>query len=584
MEITNRVRKQMWEIIENKEIKAVFQPIVSLKTGEVYGYEALSRISKKDCDFNIGEAFEIAQEMNCLWMFEKLCRVNSIKMSIHKPKGAKLFLNVDPNIMHDPDFKSGITHKKLRKYNLNCGDIIFEATERSAIEDMDTFKASLKHYKEQGFRVAMDDVGSGYSGINRIFDVNPSFIKIDMEIIRNIENDELKRSFVSLLSKFSEDTGIALIAEGIETEKQLEELIALNIDYAQGYYLAKPSEGFETIDEEIQKKILEIHARYNKKEYSPAYFNTVEPLCSKKTKVLPDTDFQEVYRIMQDSNVAEVAVVDEEEKFLGILTNHFVLQAFGGMYGYNLNSKKKVSEVMDKECLIVEANTSIETVAKMAMERCQPYIYDAIAVVDGTTQKYIGLLSIKELLMAAVNIQVRRATECNPLTGLPGNNSIEERVKALIGSEDAFSVIYFDLDHFKAYNDAYGFNNGDAMIRMVSEILQEVCRDDEFCGHVGGDDFVVITKADRTESLCECVFERFKERSAKLYSPLDRKRGYIVSKNRNGFVEEFPLATLSVAAITNRVQTFASMNELSLTIAQTKKLAKQSEGNSLVVA
>ena len=131
MEITNRVRKQMWEIIENKEIQSVFQPIVSLKTGEVYGYEALSRITKKNCDFNIGQAFEIAQEMNCLWMFEKLCRMNSIKRSVNKPEGAKLFLNVDPNIMHDPDFKSGLTHKKLRKAFLsNSSDQKAGKTER----------------------------------------------------------------------------------------------------------------------------------------------------------------------------------------------------------------------------------------------------------------------------------------------------------------------------------------------------------------------------------------------------------------------------------------------------------------------
>ena len=335
---------------------------------------------------------------------------------------------------------------------------------------------------------------------------------------------------------------------------------------------------------DIREKILKYYNQYNKREYSPAYFNTVEPLCSKKTTVLPYMDFQEIYHIMRDSSVTEVAVVDEEERFLGILTNHYVLQAFGGMYGYNLNSKKKVSEVMDTDCLVVEANTSIETVAKMAMERCQPYIYDAIAVVDSVTQKYIGLLSIKELLMATVNIQVKRASECNPLTGLPGNVSIEEKIKTVIEQETSYSIIYFDLDNFKAYNDAYGFNNGDAMIWLVSDILQEVCGKDEFCGHVGGDDFVIITKADRTESLCEKVFECFRERAIMLYSPLDRKRGYIISKNRNGFVEKFPLATLSAAAITNRKQNFTSMNELSLMIAQIKKQAKQNVGNSLVVA
>lgn len=88
MPVTDEVRKQMTDIIKNKKIKSVFQPIVSLRNGQVYGYEALSRITLENCSFHIGEAFEIAQEMNCLWAFEKLCRVQSIKASSKKPKGA----------------------------------------------------------------------------------------------------------------------------------------------------------------------------------------------------------------------------------------------------------------------------------------------------------------------------------------------------------------------------------------------------------------------------------------------------------------------------------------------------------------
>lgn len=493
MNITNEIQNQMTEIIKSKEIKSVFQPIVSLRNGTVFAYEALSRITLKKCSFNIGEAFEIAQELNCLWAFEKLCRINSIKMSSHKPKSAKLFLNVDPNIIHDPGFKSGVTHEKLEKNNLDCSDIVFEATERSAIKDLDTFKASLAHYKEQGFQVAIDDVGSGYSGINRIFEINPQFIKIDMEIIRDVENDELKRSFVAALSQFAKDSGIALIAEGIETSAQLETVISLKIDYAQGFYLARPSEKFEKISPEVKKEILRLNNTYNKPMYSPAYFNTVAGLCSKKPMIFPSTLFSDVYEIMNDPNITEMAIVDDDGKFLGVLTKRQVLQSLSGMYGYTLHARKNVSEVMDTTCLTVSPDTPIETAAKMAMARCQPYIYDSIPVIDSSTQKYIGFVSIKDLLLAAVDIQVKRAADCNPLTGLPGNIIIDERVERLIGNTKPFAIIYFDLDNFKAYNDAYGFTNGDMMIKMVSDILTHLCNPDDFCGHIGGDDFVVIT-------------------------------------------------------------------------------------------
>ena len=125
--------------------------------------------------------------------------------------------------------------------------------------DIDTFKALLRHYKEQGFCITVDDVGSGYSGINRIFDLNPQFIKIDMEMIRDIDKDEMKRSFVSALSQFAKDSGISLIAEGIKTSAQLETVISLKIDYAQGLYLAKPSEKFQKLNLEIKKEILRLN-------------------------------------------------------------------------------------------------------------------------------------------------------------------------------------------------------------------------------------------------------------------------------------------------------------------------------------
>lgn len=583
MMITDEIRNQMTEIIKSKAIKAVFQPIVSLKNGSVFGYEAFSRITLKKCSFNISEAFDIAREMKCLWAFELLCRKLSVKMAVDKPQNTKLFLNLDPDIVLDPEFRSGITVEKLEKNEINYGDIIFEAAESWAVSDIELFKSAFKKYRGQGYGVAVSNVCSGYSGINRILDVDPQYIKIDAEIIRDIEKDEMKRSFVSALAQFAGDLGIPLIAQGVESYKQLKTLIELKIDYAQGYFLAKPSEKFEKISQEVKKQIINLSNELNKAKFTPSYLSTVKELCSKKPILSPDAKFSEVYEIMNDPNATETAIVEDNGKFLGVLTKRQVLSALSGMYGYNLNIRKSVGEVMDTSCLTVTEDTPVETASKMAMARCQPYIYDSLPVVEGQTGEYRGFVSIKDLLLASVNIQVRRAADCNPLTGLPGNIVIDEKVETLIGSREPFAIIYFDLDNFKAYNDAYGFTNGDQMIKVVADTLTQFCCEGDFCGHIGGDDFVVITSGDRTESFCRDAFSQFSIKSRELYSEDDRNRGYIVSKNRSGFVEEFPLATLSAAAITNREHSFESIKELSIVIAKTKKLAKQSAGNSLVI-
>lgn len=583
MKITNYIISQMNEIIKNKEIKTVFQPIVSLKNGSVFGYEALSRITLKKCIFDIKEAFDIAREMNFLWTFELLCRKNAIKAAAEKPHYAKLFLNLEPDIIKDPSFKSGITVEKLRKNDIDYCDIIFEAAESYAIGDMEMYTEAVNHYREGGYGIAVTNVCSGYSGMNRLREINPQYIKLDIEIIKDIEKDETKKSYVSALSQFARDLGIPVIALGVENYEQLKTLIEIKIDYAQGGYLAEPSEKFEKISTEIREKIISLNNKYNKPGFIPTYLSTVKEICSKRPMLSPNAMFAEVYEIMNDPNVTETAIVDDNGAFMGILTKRQVLSALSGMYGYTLNMRKNAGEMMDTACLTVTDDTPVETAAKLAMARCQPYIYDSIPVIDGKTGEYCGFVSIKDLLLTAVNIQVQRATDCNPLTGLPGNIAIDERVEKLIGKNDPFAIIYFDLDNFKAYNDAYGFTNGDLMIKAVADTLKEYCCEGDFCGHIGGDDFVVITNGDRTESFCEEAFKQFSEKSRKLYSEDDRNRGYIVSRNRSGFVEEFPLATLSAAAITNRDHSFDSIKELSLVIAKTKKLAKQSVGNSLVI-
>ncbi|MGN0649160.1 MAG: EAL domain-containing protein, partial [Oscillospiraceae bacterium] len=143
MNFTNDIRNQMTEIIRNKAIKTVFQPIVSLKNGTVFAYEAFSRITMKKCSFSISEAFEIAREMKCLWKFELLCRKCSVKMAALKPQNSRLFLNLNPDIVSDAEFKSGITEGKLEKNDLDYGDIVFEAPESFAVSNMELFMSAL---------------------------------------------------------------------------------------------------------------------------------------------------------------------------------------------------------------------------------------------------------------------------------------------------------------------------------------------------------------------------------------------------------------------------------------------------------
>jgi len=569
-------------VLNEQGITTVFQPIVSLQDGAVFGYEALSRITLPSCTLTIEELFTIASQKKKLWELEKLCRSKAFENAFTKPANAKLFLNVDANVMQDPELKSGFTCQKLREYGMDPQDIIIEVTEKNAVKAMETFTASIQHYRSQQYKIAIDDFGSGYSGLNRVCTFSPEFLKIDMELVRGIDQDPIKKSAVSATIGFCKESGIEVIAEGIETEEELKTLIRLGADYGQGYYLARPAMEFRALGCEQREKIQSFH-HSSKARCQPSVFGRVSAICSPQHTVSLASPSLIIYEMMRnDPQVTECFVLNEHSCVCGILTRSYILEKFGGEYGYNLSRRLTVEQIMGREFLAMEANMSIEEVASLAMSREISQIYDAIAVTEHG--KYVGTVSVKDLLLTAVKMQVRRAKDESPLTGLPGNTIIQEVIKNTYASESPWAIVYLDLDYFKAYNDAYGFTSGDLMIKALSNAMQECSERQDFIGHIGGDDFVLIRNDyDKLYELCQRIGETFRKHINPLYSREDWERGYILSNNRNGFQQNFPIVTISIAVVSNRSQRPSTMEELSKIIAETKKKAKQIEGNSIII-
>ncbi len=235
------------EVLENGRIKPVYQPIVSLSDGQIFGYEALSRIPDAQAGVSIADVFAIAEKADKTWELEKLCREKSMESAAGLDKGKKLFLNVDPYIIHDAHFRAGFTKQRLEEYGLSADNVIFEITERVAVTDYETFLGSIQHYKRQAYGIAIDDAGAGFSGFSVISDVKPDFIKLDINLVSDIDKDDVKRSLCKAMVGFWKSAGVKVIAEGIETAEELKTLIKLNVDLGQGFFLGTPKETFEGI-------------------------------------------------------------------------------------------------------------------------------------------------------------------------------------------------------------------------------------------------------------------------------------------------------------------------------------------------
>jgi diguanylate cyclase (GGDEF)-like protein len=190
-------------------------------------------------------------------------------------------------------------------------------------------------------------------------------------------------------------------------------------------------------------------------------------------------------------------------------------------------------------------------------------------------------------LLARIRGVLRRSRDMraqSPLTGLPGNVRIEEEIDSRVDQHRPFAILYADLDHFKAFNDHYGFMRGDQVIQSSASLIEEVARDltggDAFVGHVGGDDFVVVVDPGNAAVVAQGIVERFDKMAPDLYDTDDRERGYVEVTNRRGELQRFPMLTVSIGIATTDHRNFQHYAEAVAVATEMKQFTKGSTGSS----
>jgi EAL domain-containing protein (putative c-di-GMP-specific phosphodiesterase class I) len=227
------------QVLMERAVRPVYQPLVDLQRARVIGYEALSRVPFH-LFTDIEQLFHTAQESNFVWQLERLCREKALKGLGRFPEGVSLFLNVEPISMSDPQFRSPEALQLIRDAGLAPDRVVLEVTEHSGVQDFQAFRETLEYFRGQGFRLAIDDVGTAYSGLRSIAELHPDFIKIDMSLTRDVHENGIKRDLIQTINRFSEKAGISLIAEGVETPDELRTLRSIGVRLAQGYLFARP--------------------------------------------------------------------------------------------------------------------------------------------------------------------------------------------------------------------------------------------------------------------------------------------------------------------------------------------------------
>lgn len=568
-------------ILDKGLVTSVFQPIIDFATGQTMGWEAFSRGPEGSPFHSPSPLFGFAADFGELYRLERICRRKALASLGELHNGRKLFLNIHPQTLNDPQCIFEDTFKLIKDRGIEPQRVVFEFTERQNQKDPDLLIRKLEICRQKGFLVAVDDVGAGNSSLQLLSQIRPDFIKADVSLTSGIHANPIKRTMVETLVLLADKFGGKVIAEGIESDIEFSSLVSMGVQAGQGYLFSYPLPDKPDIGIRIPAKT-SIHDVdcHDLKCSTP-----VGNITQEATVIPSGSPIRGIKDGLEDKPPMGCYVItDKEDRPLGLLMNYNLDRRLGTRYGISLYYNRQVDRIMDASPLIVDHRAPIEEVAREAMNRHNQKIYDDIIV--AREGKLLGTVSVQKMLDTLTQVQVELAKGSNPLTGLPGNVAIEQEIERRTRQKIASSLIYIDLDNFKIYNDVYGFKSGDMIIKLTAALLKEAIHGagnpDDFVGHIGGDDFLIISGQPQAEPIGRRIAELFSTRVPEFYHEEDRERGFIVATGRDGQQGRFPLVSASIGILDVEFEKPFSLEELSHRAAEVKKFAKSRPGNSVV--
>jgi diguanylate cyclase (GGDEF)-like protein len=582
--LRREIKTPLYEIIQQRKLTALFQPILNMKTGEFYGYEGLIRGPSDSALHSPMNLFAAAAKENLSLEIEMLSRQIVLDTFVQLNLPGNLFLNVSPETLLHPSFKNGCTLGFLKKLGLSPERVVIEITENQPTYDFAGMRSALLHYRAMGFQIAIDDLGQGFSSLRLWSELRPEFIKIDMHFVQGVDTDPIKLQFLKSIQLIAESCGTHVIAEGIETDTELSTIRDNGILLGQGYFIARPAPvpplvaSTETCSIINAGKVI-AHPQNalssQRKVIAQKLLRHIEP-------VHPDTANETVLDLFSANPMLRVIPVVELGKPVGIIIRSNFIDCFVKPFQRELLGKKPCSLAMQQEPLLVEKNMPIEELGHFIADADERHFNHGFIITD--QGRYLGVASGQDLLRELTKMQIEAARYANPLTMLPGNVPINEHIEHLLQADTPFYACYCDLDNFKPYNDVYSYRHGDEMIQLAGRILSLACDTKlDFIGHIGGDDFILLMQSPDCQARCEQALQAFGQAASLLFKPEHHAAGGYTSEDRNNQVTFHPLVSLSIGACHITADRYFSHYEVSAAATVAKKMAKRTLGNSLFI-
>ncbi|MDG2048822.1 MAG: EAL domain-containing protein [Myxococcota bacterium] len=229
------------ELLLDRRVSSVYEPIVEVGTHTVFGYEALVRGPRGTPLYSADSLFRAAENHDLVFELDALCRASGLRGAADFPSDTKLFLNVMPSSLEAIGDREELLIGNLQESGLTARDIVLEINEQESIENFSTFRDLAERYRAQGFQFALDDTGSGYSGFEEMIELSPEYVKIDRSMVAGVDQDPTKQNVLVALLTLAEQMGSRVIGEGLGRLEELEMLQQLGIHFGQGWLFGQPT-------------------------------------------------------------------------------------------------------------------------------------------------------------------------------------------------------------------------------------------------------------------------------------------------------------------------------------------------------
>ncbi len=572
------------DILDHELLEPLYQPIVKLADGSIFGYEGLIRGPADSLLHLPQNLFETADRHGRLAELEWMCCRKVVEQFAQLGLPERLFVNISPRTVAEDTHDGHEMLRTVRSFGNGRNRIVIELTEHRPAQERASFHRAVTVLRALGFGIALDDLGEGFSSLRLWSDINPEFVKVDMHFVQGIHRNPFKFQFLKSLQQIAENCGSMLVAEGIEAPEDLRVLRDLGVAYGQGFLIARPSSRPPTaVGDEVRRTldVAEI-AVYPSIQTRPGRAITVERLLIPVTPISPETTNDAVFqRFELDTDLRAMPVVDNGILH-GLVNRHQFIDRYVRPYRKELYGRRPCTELMDCRPLTVEKDLSLHELSQTLADVDPRHLGEGFVITH--FGRYLGMGSAQDLIREITRLQIDAARYANPLTLLPGNVPISEHIDRLLRAGLPFSAAYCDLNHFKPFNDAYGYSRGDEMIKLAASILARIADSTrDFLGHIGGDDFMLLFQSEDWEERNVKALEHFETEAARLFDEDDIGRGALAGEDRKGNTLLFPLTSLAIGVVRVLPSDFASHLEVSTAAAEAKRQAKRKGGNALFI-